>query len=81
MPEQPASESTPNLVTVAEVQAEFEKVLKDRTHMGVRNFLGDVCLEPRNPFEHERRKPKKWVAVIGLLSFLALLLVYSLHIR
>ena len=81
MPEQPANETVPGLVTVEQVHAEFEKLLKDRTHMGVRNFVGDVFLEPRNPFEQERRSPKKSVVVVGVLLFLALLIVYSLHTR
>ena len=81
MPEQPENETAPGLVTVAQVHADFEKLLKDRTHMGVRNLVGDVVLEPRNPFERERRSPKKWVVVAGVLLFLALLIVYSLHTR
>ena len=81
MHEQPANETAPGLVTVEQVHAEFEKLLKDRTHMGVRNFLGDAFLEPRNPFEQERRSPKKWVVVAGVLLLLALLIVYSLHTR
>ena len=80
MPE-PANEIAPGTVTVAQVRGEFEKLLKDRTHMGVRNFLGDVFLEPRNPFEHERRMPKRWVVVLGVLLSLALLIVYSFHVR
>lgn len=81
MPEQPENETAPGLVTVEQVHADFEKLLKDRTHMGVRNLVGDVVLEPRNPFERERRSPKKWVVVAGVLLFLALLIVYSLHTR
>lgn len=81
MPEQPENETAPGLVTVEQVHADFEKLLKDRTHMGVRNLVGDVVLEPRNPFERERRSPKKWVVVAGVLLFLALLIIYSLHIR
>ena len=37
------------------LHAEFEKLLRDRNHMGVRNFIGDVILEPRNPFQRARR--------------------------
>jgi len=81
VPEQPENETAPGPVTVAQVHAEFEKLLKDRTHMGVRNLVGDVVLEPRNPFERERRSPKKWVVVAVVLLFLALLIVYSLHTR
>jgi hypothetical protein len=81
VPEQPANETTPSLVTVEQVQAEFEKLLKDRTHMGVRNFVGDVFLEPRNPFEQDRRSPRRSVVVVGVLLLLALLIVYTLHTR
>jgi hypothetical protein len=77
----PANETVEGTVTVAQVRAEFEKLLRDRTHMGVRNFLGDKFLEPRNPFERERRRPKKWVAVLAVLVSLTLLVVYSFHIR
>ena len=42
MPDRPATETLPSQLTVAQVHTEFEKLLKDRTHMGVRNFLGDV---------------------------------------
>lgn len=79
MREQPPNETAPGLVTVEQVQTEFEQLLRDRTHMGVRNFLGGVFLEPRNPFEQERRSPQKWVVVVGVLLLLALLIVYSLH--
>lgn len=81
MPEQPPNETAPGLATVEQVHTEFEKLLKDRTHMGVRNFFGDVFLEPRNPFEQERRSPKKWIVGAGVLLLLALLIVYSLHTR
>ena len=61
MPEQPGSEALLSQVTVAEVHAEFEKLLRDRRHMGVRNFLGDAFLEPRNPFQRTRRRHQKFV--------------------
>jgi hypothetical protein len=80
MLDQPTGERAPTLVSAAQVHAEFEKLLKDRTHIGVRNFLGDVLLEPRNPFEQARRQPKKWAVAIGGLFLLALLIVYSFHI-
>ena len=80
MPE-PANEIAPGPVNVQQVRGEFEKLLKGRTHMGVRNFLGDVFLEPRNPFERERRMPKRWVVVLGMLLSLTLLIVYSFHVR
>ena len=80
MPERPGSEAA-SQVTVEEVHAEFEKLLKDRRHMGVRNFLGDALLEPRNPFQRTRRKPQRFiVAVLGMV-LLALLIVYVFHLR
>lgn len=81
MPDQPATEKVPGQVTVVEVHAEFEKLLKNRTHMGLRNFLGDAFLEPWNPFEGTRRQAKKWVVVIGGISLLGLLIVYGFHVR
>ena len=81
MPEQPGSEAPLSQVTVAEVHAEFEKLLRDRRHMGVRNFLGDAFLEPRNPFQQTRRKPRKFVvAAIGIV-LMALVIVYAFHLR
>ena len=80
MPEQPGSEAA-SQVKVEEVHAEFEKLLKDRRHMGLRNFLGDAFLEPRNPFQRTRRKPQRFmVAIIGIV-LLALLIAYAFHFR
>jgi hypothetical protein len=70
----------PSLVTVNQVHAEFEKLLRNRNHMGVRNFLGDTFLESRNPFQKTRRGPNKWVVAIAGILFLALLIVYNFHV-
>jgi hypothetical protein len=81
MAERQVNESALSPVTVVEVHAEFGKLLKDRTHMGVRNFLGDAFLEPRNPFERTRRQLKKWVVAMSGMFFLGLLIAYCFHIR
>ena len=81
MPEQPGIEAPPSQVTVAEVHAEFENLLKDRRHMGVRNFLGDAFLDPRNAFQRTRRKPQRFMVVAIGLVLLALLIVYAFHLR
>jgi hypothetical protein len=81
MPDGHANETAPRQVTVREVHAEFEKVLRSRTHMGVRNFLGDACLEPRNPFQATRRRPKKWVVAAAGILLLALVIVYGFQVR
>ena len=73
MPGPPLNE--PGVFSVKEVHAEFEKLLRDRRHMGLRNLMGDTILDPRNPFQKKRRKPKRWVvaacgiALLGLLIF------------
>lgn len=68
-------------VTPGEVHREFERLLRDRKHMGLRNLIGHVALEPRNPFQQESRKPKKWIVALGGLTLLAGLIVYYFHLR
>ena len=81
MPDQPVNETAPSQVTVVQVHTEFGKLLKDRSHMGVRNLLGDAILEPRNPFQRMRRKPKEWVVAIAGIFLLGLSIVYGFHLR
>ncbi len=81
MPDRPATEATPEQVTVRQVHAEFERLLKDRTHMGVRNFLGDAFLEPRTPFQRTRRPVRKWVVALGGIVLIGVVLVYVFHLR
>jgi hypothetical protein len=76
-----SNEAAPIPVTMEQVHAEFEKLLRDRNCMGVRNFLGDTVLDPRNPFQHTRRSPKKWIVVIFGILLLALLIVDWFHLR
>jgi len=68
-------------VTPGEVHREFERLLRDRKHMGLRNLIGDIAMEPRNPFQQASRKPKKWVVAFGGLALLAGLIVYHFHLR
>ena len=68
-------------VTSGEVHREFEQLLRERKHMGLRNLIGDVALEPRNPFQQASRKPKKWIVALGGLTLLAALIVYNFHLR
>ena len=71
----------PAMLSVAEVHAEFDKLLRDRHHMGLRNLIGDTLLEPRNPFQVKRRKAKRWVVAVVELSLLGLLIFSSFHLR
>ena len=71
----------PGVFTVEEVHAEFEKLLGDRRHMGLRNLIGDTFLEPRNPFQNKHRKAKSWVVAAFGLSLLGLLIISYFHLR
>ena len=77
---QKVNEDAPRLVTASQVHTEFEKLLRHRKHMGVRNLLEDVLLDPRNPFQKMRRRPKKWVVAIGGIILLGLLIEYAFHL-
>ncbi|MBK7926008.1 MAG: hypothetical protein IPJ98_00525 [Bryobacterales bacterium] len=69
----------PQPVTAEQVHAEFERLLRDRNHMGVRNLLGDVLFQPRNPFQKVRRQPTKWLVALGGVLLLGLLIAYQFH--
>ncbi len=79
MPGPPLNE--PGVFTVKEVHAEFEKLLRDRRHMGLRNLMGDTLLDPRNPFQKKRRKPKRWVVAVCGIALLGLLIFSYFHLR
>jgi len=78
-PEPDSNSSQP--VTVAQVHAEFERLLRDRNHMGVRNLIGDALLEPRNPFQKTQRRPKKWMVALLGFGCLVLLVLYSFRVH
>jgi hypothetical protein len=68
-------------VTIEMVRTELERTLKNRNHMGFRNLLGDVLLEPRNPFQKSRRRPKRWVGAMIGIFLLALVIIWYFHLR
>jgi hypothetical protein len=76
-----SNEATPIPATIEQVHAEFEKLLRDRNCMGVRNLLGDTFLDTRNPFQRTRRAPKKWVVAVLAIILFALLIAYWFHFR
>lgn len=79
MPGLPSDE--PRVLSVEEVHAEFERLLRDRHHMGLRNLIGGTLLEPRNPFQNKRRNAKRWVVAVVGLSLLGVLIFSFLHLR
>ncbi|HEY6342156.1 MAG TPA: hypothetical protein VIY49_11740 [Bryobacteraceae bacterium] len=76
-----SNEAAPNLVTAEQVHTEFEKLLRDRNQIGVRNFLGDAVLESRNPFQRTRRSVNKAVVAVSIMLLLGLLILYWFHLR
>lgn len=77
MPDEP-----PAPLTVKEVHAASDTLLRERHHMGFRNFLGDLLLEPRDPFRRgARRQPKRWAGVLIGVFLLGLLALYYSHMR
>ena len=49
--------------------------------MGLRNLMGDTILDPRNPFQKKRRKPKRWVVAVCGIALLGLLIFSYFHLR
>ena len=79
MPSLPSDD--PGVLSVKEVHAEFDKLLRDRHHMGLRNLIGDTFLDPRNPFQKKRRQPKRWVVAVCGIALLGLLVFSHFHLR
>ena len=62
--------------TVKEVHAEFEKLLRDRRHMGLRNLMGDTSSNREIPFQKRAAEAEAvggcscvGIALLGLLIF------------
>jgi hypothetical protein len=66
---------------VGQVHEEFDKLLRDRHHMGMCNLLGDIILEPRNPFQNARRGAKRWVIAVCGIALLSILIFGYFHLR
>ena len=79
MPDVPSNDLRP--LSVREVHDEFDKLLRDRHHMGMRNLLGDTILEPRNPFQKTRRGDKRWVIAVCGIALLSILIFGYFHLR
>lgn len=83
MPATPVDDQSqhPTRVTPEQVHAEFEQLLRNRHHMGVRNMIGDVALESRNPFQAQTRRAQKWLVATAGILLLGLIVVYFFHGR
>ncbi len=79
MPDAPSNDL--RHLSVREVHDEFDKLLRDRHHMGMRNLLGDAILEPRNPFQNAQRRAKRWVIAVCGIALLGILIFGYFHLR
>lgn len=70
----------PRTLTSRQVRQRLDAILAERRYIGVRNFAADLLLEPRNPFQQMRRRPKKWVVAVGTLGALGFALIYAFHL-
>ena len=69
-------------LTAKDVHTAASALLRARHHMGFRNVIGDLLLEPRDPFRRgARRQPKRWVGVLFGVFLLGLLVLYYSHMR
>ena len=79
MPDVPSNDR--RSLSVREVHDEFDRLLRDCHHMGMRNLLGDTILEPRNPFQNARRGAKRWVIAVCGIVLLGVLIFGYFHLR
>jgi hypothetical protein len=79
VPDVPSNDRRP--LSVREVHDEFDKLLCDRHHMGMRDLLGDALLEPRNPFQNARRGAKRSIIAVCGLVLLGVLIFGYFHLR
>ena len=79
MPDGPSNDLRP--LSVRDVHDEFDRLLRDRHHMGMRNLLGDTIFEPRNPFQKTRRGAKRWVIAVCGITLLSVLIFGYFHLR
>lgn len=68
-------------VTIKTVYSEFEKLLRDRSSMGLRNLLGDALLAPCNPFQKSRRRVKRGAGGLVAIFLTAFLIFWYFHLR
>jgi hypothetical protein len=68
----------PECHTVAQMYERLQVMIRQRNDTGFRLAISDAVLEPKNPFEpQKRRRPRAAVAVaVGLFLVLALIFVY-----
>ena len=66
----------PQYQTVAQMYARLQSMIRHRADTGFRRAAAEAVLQPRNPFELQRRRFPKQGISIGISVFLILALVF-----
>ena len=68
----------PQYQTVAQMYARLQSMIRQRADTGFRRAVAEAVLQPRNPFElQKKRLPKRTVSiVISVLLVLALIFLF-----
>ena len=68
-------------LTVEQMHERLLTMIQSRRDTGFKVAVGDALLEPRNPFDPAKRRPKTGIAVGAALSFLLLIvfIYFSVH--
>lgn len=80
MAESPSTEANVVPLTRRLVKAEVKRLLSEEQSVRLGTLVGDLVLEPPNPFEAVPRKPKRWAAVSAVLLGAAFAIVCFFHL-
>ena len=71
----------PQYQTVEQMHERLLRMIHTRRDTGFKVAVGDVLLEPRNPFDPARRRPNTGIVVGAALSLLLLVVFvyFSIH--
>ena len=66
----------PEYQTVVQMYARLQSMIRQRADTGFRRAAAEAVLQPRNPFEPQKRRLPKQGISIGISVFLILALVF-----
>ena len=66
----------PEYQTVAQMYARLQSMIHQRADTGFRRAVAEAVIQPRNPFEPQKRRLPKQGISIGISVFLILALVF-----
>jgi hypothetical protein len=66
----------PQYQTVAQMYARLQSMIHERNDTGLRRTIAEAVLQPRNPFEPERKRQLRIGVSIGIAAFVAIALIF-----